>query len=220
MRKFYYCLIGILLGVIGLLALLFLSFTSCSHNDVEHISNMSVKSNKFLLSSMYIKTDYPPCMQQITVSGTKRVYFMSEDENVAFVNEKGSVVGVHVGKTTIKVQGDSQTIDVDVEVVPKYLDFIEPIHDFSLTKNDLLSKLGNSYEMQSDLDVFYYRHGGSNPTGEWYFFNRDGILASSYIIMNKSKISKDDLRFFMRERYTYNVVRGAYIGYMDGHIFL
>lgn len=25
--------------------------------------------------------------------------------------------------------------------------------------------------------------------------------------------------FFMRERYTYNVVRGAYIGYMDGHIF-
>lgn len=118
------------------------------------------------------------------------------------------------------MQGDSQTIDVDVEVVPKYLDSIEPIHDFSLTKNDLLSKLGNSYEMQSDLDVFYYRHGGSNPTGEWYFFNRDGILASSYIIMNKSKISKDDLRFFY-ERTIYIQCRswGIYWIYGWSHFF-
>lgn len=215
MRKFFYVLIGVFSSIVGLLIRMFVSFTSCSSDEVEHFSRISVEPDELLLSSMYVKKDYPPSVRQLEVSGMRKVDFMSEDENVAVVTERGGVVGIHVGKTIIKVQADNQTIDVKVEVVPKYQNFIEPIHDFSLTKNDLLSKLGDSYEMQTDPAVFYYRNGGVSPTGEWYFFDEEGVLYTSCLILSKSKILYDELRLFMKERYEYNIIRGAYVGYIN-----
>ena len=219
MKKVFYMVIAFAAALVGLFMLMFVSFSSCNNEELEHFSKMSVEPDDFLLSSMYVKKDYPPSVRQIEVSGTKKVSFVSEDKNVAVVNERGSVVGIHVGKTTIKVQGDSQTVQVKVEVVPKYLNFIEPMHDFSLTKNELLSKLGDSYEIQTDPAVFYYRHGGISPTGDWYFFDKDSVLYTSYLIMSKSKIPYDELCLFMKERYEYNIIREAYIGYINDKQF-
>lgn len=219
MKKVFYMVIAFAMALAGLFMLMFVSFSSCSNEEMERFPKMFVEPDDFLLSSMYVKKDYPPSVRQIEVSGVKKVSFVSGDENVAIVNEKGSVVGIHVGKTTIKVQGDNQTVHVKVEVVPKYMNFIEPIHDFSLTKNELLSKLGDRYEIQTDPAVFYYRHGGISPTGDWYFFDRDGVLHTSYLIMGKSKMSYDELCLFMKERYEYNIIHGAYIGYINDKQF-
>lgn len=219
MKKEFCMVIAFAMALAGLFMLMFVSFSSCSNEELEHFPKMFVEPDEFLLSSMYVRKDYPPSVRQIEVSGVTKVSFVSEDENIAVVNERGNVVGIHVGKTAIKVQGDDQTVHVKVEVVPKYLNFIEPIHDFSLTKNELLSKLGDRYEIQTEPAVFYYRHGGISPTGDWYFFDRDGVLHTSYLIMGKSKMSYDELCLFMKERYEYNIIHGAYIGYINDKQF-
>lgn len=73
MKKVFYMVIAFAMALAGLFMLMFVSFSSCSNEEVERFPKMFVEPADFLLSSMYVKKDYPPSVRQIEVSGVKRL---------------------------------------------------------------------------------------------------------------------------------------------------
>jgi hypothetical protein len=132
-----------------------LTLISCSKDD----DNINVDQTSIELYSK----DY----HQITTNQDNPIY-TSEDEFVAQVSSDGLVTAKHLGKTYIDINGSRK---VEVTVKAKY-DIHEPLHDFSLTKSQILKDRGSNCEVD-DSSLFYM-----NPA--------TGIVAEIYLFSNSS----------------------------------
>jgi hypothetical protein len=113
---------------------------------------------------------------QITTNQSNPVY-SSEDAFVATVSETGLITAKHVGKTFIDVNG-SRKITITVEA--KY-ELYEPVHDFSLKKAEIRSKLGTPYSENDTL--LLYRNPSSTINYEMYTFSKTtGQLSTATVI--------------------------------------
>ena len=202
MRKLFYATVAFIAFLIGLFLFIFASFTSCISNNELTPPEMSVDVDEITLSTLWVDVDWPPSVHKINVYGTRMVSFKSENEKIARVSRDGEVVGMRAGSTNIVVQGDLKSIKVKVNVIPRPSNFLEPLYNFTLTKKELLQQKGDGYDMQVDPDVFHYRWGEVSPVGEYYFFDKQtGLLFTSYLIVNKGKVTEQDLNTFFKERY-------------------
>ncbi|WP_303010968.1 hypothetical protein [uncultured Bacteroides sp.] len=216
MKNLFYAAVIIVMLMAGVFVLLFVSFTSCSNREDEPVE-MTVDVSDIILSTLWVDVDWPPQSQRINVSGTRQVSFTSENERIAKVTPKGEVLGMCAGITYVIVQGDTKSIKVKVTVIPRSPEFMEPLHDFNLTKKELIRQKGDGYELQTDLNVFYYRHGGTEPTGEYYFFNEEtGLLSASYSVVDRKKMTEEKLYTFFVERY-WGLGKGKWAS-LDGNL--
>jgi hypothetical protein len=140
-------------NVIYLFVLVF-TLTSCSKSSDEE--PITVDNTSVVMNSLDT--------HQITSNQSSPIY-ESENEYVAVVSSTGLIKGRHIGSTYIDING---TRKVAVTVEAKYSLF-EPLHDASLTKNQVISKRGNPYSEKDTILV--YKNPNSEIIGEMYMFN-------------------------------------------------
>lgn len=148
----------------ALVVILFTLF-SCSKDEDESITVDSTDVEMFSKDT-----------HQISTNQGNPVY-TSENEYIAKVSISGLITANHIGNTAIDINGKKM---VNVKVNAKY-SIYEPLHDFSLTKNQIKDKLGSAYAEQDT--ALLYKDPISTVSGEIYFFNKNtGKLNGAGII--------------------------------------
>ncbi len=133
---------------------------------------------------------------QITAESPTPITYSSENEYHAVVDEHGLVTAMFVGETDIVLDNRSDTKRVKVIVEPKYNLFEEPITDFGITKEELISRLGEP-DLETDETIGYLSSSSVAPMTMYAFQN--GALNVCGVIV-KSQYS-GELGAFMAERY-------------------
>jgi uncharacterized protein YcfL len=158
------------------------ALVSCSKDDDNDIT---VDQNSLEL--------YSKDFHQITTNQSNPTY-SSENEFVAQVSSSGLVTAKHIGNTYIDING---TRKVEVTVKAKY-SLLEPLHDFTLTKADVISKRGSATVVGDT--TLTYKNPANNILAEMYMFSKKtGKMNSSAIIYSTSDFT--DINYALAERY-------------------
>jgi hypothetical protein len=119
---------------------------------------------------------YSKDFHQITTNQANPTY-SSENEYVAKVSTSGMITAKHIGSTFIDING---TRKVEVTVKPKY-DLYEPLHDFNMTKSEVIAKRGTPTDIDDTLII--YKNPHVNINFELYSFKKStGKLSYSSVI--------------------------------------
>lgn len=134
----------------------------------------------------------------ITSPNGTNMSFSSRDRYIASVNTTtGKVTAMTIGQTVIDVQSDQGTAEVNVTVLPKYKTFDEPIHDFTKTKADIISKLGTPSATTSS--GISYTYDSKVKPMDIYLFDSAGRLESATAMIGQDYIT--EALYFLAERY-------------------
>ncbi|MDD2960626.1 MAG: hypothetical protein PHR45_00900 [Muribaculaceae bacterium] len=130
---------------------------------------------------------------QIKCSDPKAT-FISENEYVAIVSDKGLIEAQRIGETRIKINGKNM---INVTVKPVYTQYKEPLLTFGATKNEIISKAGNNYKTPNATSLVYKFSNGPVIAHAYIFENGkctgSGMLVSTYYT--------ETLTEFLLERY-------------------
>ncbi len=164
------------------------ALVSCSKDDDDDITvdqtNVELYSKDF---------------HQITTNQANPTY-SSENEYVAKVSNTGMITAKHIGSTFIDINGNQK---VEVTVKAKY-GLYEPLHDFNLTKSEVIAKRGTPTETEDT--VIIYKNPSSEINLEIYTFSKvKGNLISSAILYPTEDYVTNNYALAERyEPYTYN----------------
>lgn len=156
----------------------------CSKDD----DNVSVRESSI---SLYYEDTY-----QLTATGSNRIQWSSDDEFVAKVSRNGLVTANHVGTTYIRASSRPSDPKCRVTVAPKYNFYKEPIADWTLTKSDIIRKLGTPDS--DDGNTISYK-GDDVALLDMYIFGDNGKLESSTVAFRFSQLS--NVLYFLQERH-------------------
>lgn len=120
------------------------------------------------------------------------VEWKSDDEYVAKV-DNGTIIGNHVGTTIVRAHVNNQKGSCTVTVTPKYHTYKEPLTNWRLTKNEVISVKGTPYRT-SGSKIYYQQ---AENIFEAYDFENE-VMINSAIILPLTSISVAD---FLLERY-------------------
>lgn len=144
--------------------------------------------------------------QEFTISTNNKATFVSENENVAVVDQKtGVITAVKVGETYIDVVSGNHSSRVKVTVEGNYYTYDEPYLDFGMSRESLLSFYGTPYRMTEDNVSFFYWNAEVPYDG--YTF-KNGKLDGSYVVFHKDYLNEVGL--FLGERY-FLASEGTYV---------
>jgi len=132
----------------------------------------------------------------INATGFDSYTFTSQNEYVAKVSATGVVTAQRIGKTNIVVKAEDKVAYFNVEVVPAYNLFTEPIMEWGMSRAQLISKLGTP--ASSTADGVGYTNSSTIAPISVYLFDSKGLSVSS-ILVNSNYSSQ--LGSFMAERY-------------------
>ena len=180
------------LAVVGIAFL-----TACSSSDDEKLSLSADK-----LTMHYEETE------QLTA--TEKVVWESEDKFVATVNANGLVEGGHVGKTNIVATSENGIAKCEIEIVPIYNTFTEPVLlQGAKTKSDVKAKEKRTLNKETSTSLVY-KGGNSAEKAVVYTFDDNGKLSAAGVAISFAYTS--ELTDFLLERYQpVDVEDGMYV---------
>lgn len=149
--------------LLSLSTLLIASACSKSEDDKSSLDKTSITLNRDKTIQLNVST------------GNNSVNWSSQDEYIASVSESGLVTGNRIGKTIVT----ANDLKCEVIVDPIYRLYEEPILDWTMTKSQIVSKLGNPYSSTS-TSVIYETNNSKAPL-VLYSFDTNGKLKGSYI---------------------------------------
>lgn len=136
---------------------------------------------------------------QINATSENSISYTSEDEYHATVSSSGLVKANKVGETNILVSDGNSTRKFKVTVSPQSSLYDEPLTDWSLTKSQVISKLGTPAS-QADSSCIY-QPSNSAISYIMYLFTKAGKIKSVGVVIQTAYTS--ELATFLTERYTY-----------------
>ena len=163
--------------------MLFITLVGCS-KDEEDVMSITSSKNVELTSKG---------TSQITCSDSKASY-LSEDEYVATVSDKGLITAKRIGETYIDVNSQKA---VKVTVKPLVTSFVEPQFLFGATKNEVISKVGSNYSNSTSTGIAYTPSSGK--VKGYVYLLKDGKVCAVGMIV--STLYMETLTDFLLERY-------------------
>ena len=159
-------------------------FTSC-----ENVPEM--------ILSPYSVTLYYEDEKSISVTGnTSTVYWETEDDFVATV-EDGVITAGHVGTTVLSAVTENQHAICQINVIPMYYTYEEPIINWGCSKQSIISKKGTP-DSTSSSGIAYVQNENKGIV-EMYLFENEQ-LKYSYVMLSLNSYNTD-VSYFLLERY-------------------
>jgi len=173
-----------------------LCFTSCSSDNGDGLS-----LNK---TSLQLASDV-----KAQLEASEKVEWSSESNFVASVDDKGMVVGNHVGKTYIVASNGGHVVKCGVEVIPLHYTLTEPIIDFGASESVIKSKENRTLIKEDSESLFYKDDKSDVVQGIFYLFD-SGKLTSIGLLINLSYtlVATD---FFLERYQPFLLSDGTYI---------
>ncbi|NMA74473.1 MAG: hypothetical protein GX963_10010 [Bacteroidales bacterium] len=175
------------------LRLLFLTIPfilfACSSDDDDNNKLKLISKSEVTLNSLD--------KHQIEVESEDNVAYSVENENHAKVDEKGLVTALLIGETDINITDGSKNAKVKIKVEPKENLYTEPILDFTLSKSDVIKKLGKP-AVDND-DGIAYESANKAVDLVMYLFDENGKMTGTSVSIRSSYGER--LVNFLAERY-------------------
>lgn len=168
-----------------LCAIQIIALTGCSSSDEEEVEILSSRDLE-----MYHNDN-----SQIECNGANEIIYSSEDEYVASVSSSGMITANCVGETFIDINGERT---IKISVIPANTSFVEPVHDFKLTKQQVIAQCGSNYSTSSSTNGITYTKSGT-IAGHLYLFDDNNILKSSGVLVKTYYL--ESYMDFLAERY-------------------
>lgn len=150
---------------------------------------------------------------QIAPTGGSNFTYISDNNYVADVSSSGLVTANKVGRAKILVTSSAGSVPVYLKVEAKNNLYSEPITDWNLTKNEIISRLGTPQSV-TESSISYT---SSNPAIILYAYSFDILskLKGSGVAVFSSYV--DSLSEFLEERYKFYDSSGDIIMYINGN---
>lgn len=162
-------------------------FTSCDKDDN--------KEEPLALSTNHISFNAEDSEEIVT---NKEVNWSSENTFVAEVGENGLVAGKHVGETIVTaVAQTGEKADCEIEVLPLYSTFKEPVFQFGASRATIKSKESRTL-LQEKTTTLFYKGEKSAIEGVIYLFENNK-MTSVAVAVSFSKT--EEVTKFLLERY-------------------
>lgn len=138
--------------------------------------------------------------KQLSVEDGVVKSWTSDDEFVAFVDKKGLVTAMHIGKTNIQAFIDGQMLGCEVTVNPTYNSFKEPLTTWGASVSAIKSAEKRTL-IAEEFDGIDGALGYEEPrTILLAYFFRDYKLESSAVLLALT-FNAEELATFLSERY-------------------
>lgn len=180
------------LSIVFVAVVAMVAFSACSKDEDDDSLNVKDKIS--------IKVG-EKC--QITTDGNIDLY--SSDDFVAPAYKGGYTQGFHVGKAVITVKKGTSTAMCEVNVIPTYEIYEEPILEWGASKEYVKtheSRVYHSSSTNKGIDFILY----TNPTGKektvMYAF-KGGKLMSAMVLLERRYAT--NFNEFINERYQYGM---------------
>lgn len=163
-------------------------FTGCSDDDKKEDEALTLSTTQISF--------HADDSEQIVAN--KEVKWHSESDFVAEVEADGFVVGKHVGETLITaVTKNGEKSDCEVEVLPVYNTYKEPVCDFGASKATIKSKESRKI-FSEKTTTLSYRGEKTGVEGVIYLFENNKLIAAAVAVsFSKTK----EVTKFLLERY-------------------
>ena len=144
---------------------------------------------------------------EINASSEHPISYSSENDFVADVTQRGVIEAITIGETTIIMDNKKVQETIKVTVPAKYSNvFPDPILNWSLEKEDIISSLGEPYseEETEDYDAIYYLAPFANDCMIQYiylFHKEYGIFRGVNMLILDPTSSVKNIEEFIAERY-------------------
>lgn len=163
-------------------------FTGCSDDDKKEDEALTLSTTQISF--------HADDSEQIVAN--KEVKWHSESDFVAEVDADGFVEGKHVGETLITaVTKNGEKSDCEVEVLPVYNTYKEPVCDFGASRATVKSKESRKL-LQEETTTLFYQGEKKVVEGVIYLFENNK-LTSAAVAVSFSKT--EEVTKFLLERY-------------------
>jgi len=150
------------------------------------------------------------CGETTTLTASnKNVIWTSLDADIATVDSKGVVKGMHVGETRIEAEDkDGNNGSSVVKVIAANNNFKEPLLAWNSKKSAIETAMTSwdnmTLDSSSDDEALVYTANGGFPMYAYGFDNNGGLL-SSILAVSEDMDTDLDLEGWLDERYWYQV---------------
>jgi hypothetical protein len=211
MKKLLYFCLALLVS-----AIVSVSFVSCGSDDDDPGLSITPES---------VVMHYNDTKQLKSEGATS---WLSNDEFVATVDQKGVVTGGHVGTTQIVASNGKKSASATITITPEYDLYDTPITDFGASKSVIKSKERHELSSEKDSYLSYTYSEGNHPCLVTYNFDQnklstilvalkysDYITAGYYLIERYQPFGKtDELYVFINSNKTDKATMGVSLGTM------
>lgn len=135
---------------------------------------------------------------QINAESEFPITYRSEDEFHAKVDENGLVTAGFVGETEIILSNGTDSKRVKIIVSPQYNLYSEPVLDFGITKQQLISILGDP-DIDDGNSMVYTDYDNLDVSPMVMYLFENSSLIAVIRLVNPSYV--EDLMLFLLERY-------------------
>lgn len=139
------------------------------------------------------------------------IVWQSSDPKVGTIDKKGLFEGRKIGKTEIIASTQNGSFKADVEILPYYTTYVEPVLDFYKTRQAIKAQERREL-ISEDAYTMIYHIGNTKALSVIYIFEKDLMIGCGVFFNNKSL--KPEVNTFLRERYPESITRGDYPGYL------
>lgn len=146
-------------------------FIGCQKND----------SNAIRLNQ-HEKTLHYGDKWQIEAESASKITYASKNEFHAIVSEEGLVTAGFVGNTEIELSNGHSVENVKIIVTPEYNLFPDPIVDFGISRNEVISRMGRTPDASTETMVGYKDYCFSVPELLFSFDENDCLKATGMMI--------------------------------------
>lgn len=172
------------------------------------------EKTKITLNSQSVKIHYDEtfALEANVTPEPLDVLWVTDNENVADINQEGIISGVKIGETTITAKTIEAEVICAVTVEP-YESFVtEPLVDFGENK-DYVKDNENRVLYNETADGLVYEDNSNSLVDYVFYMFENNILDGSVIMLNQSVVNLETERLmtFFDERY-------YYVGSQDGII--
>ena len=180
------------------------AFSACSKDD-ENDGELNVKSK------VSIKVG-----ERCQITTNEGVDFYSNDDFVAPVYDGGYTQGLHVGKTVITVKKGKSSAMCEVNVIPTYEIYEEPILEWGASEEYIKTHESREYHSSSTysgIDYMLYTNPSGKEKAVMYGF-KGGKLVSAMVSLERRYAT--NINEFINERYQ----RGTYENGMQFYVHM
>jgi len=139
------------------------------------------------------------------------IVWQSSDNKVGTIDKNGLFEGRKIGKTEVTASTQNGSFKAEVEILPYYTTYVEPVLDFYKTRQ-AIKALERRELTSEDGQTMIYHIGNTKALSVIYIFEKDQMIGCGVFFNNKSL--KPEVNTFLRERYPESITRGDYPGYL------
>jgi len=171
------------------LCMVVILFTGCT-KEKEKNTSIELYESTVTLHSMET--------YQINAESELPITYRSDDEFHAQVDENGLVTAGFVGETEIILSNGTDSKRVKIIVSPQYNLYSDPVLDFGITKQQLISILGDP-DIDDGNSMVYTDYDNLDVSPMVMYLFENSFLNAVIRLVNPSYV--EDLMLFLLERY-------------------